>query len=62
MNFATYRLAVLTVLTFFCIPSAFFSSFFSSFWEDVGKTNILDEFASRLRLVDYPHGVMFHVA
>ena len=42
--------------------AAFFLSFLSSFWEDVGKTNILDEFASRLRLVDYPHGVMFHIA
>ena len=37
-----------------CIPAAFISSFLSSFlssfWEDVGKTNILVEFADRLRL------------
>ena len=37
-------------LIFLCIPSAFFSSFFSAFCEDVAKTNILVEFADRLRL------------
>ena len=33
-----------------CIPAAFVSSFFSSFCEDVAKTNIVVEFADRLRL------------
>ena len=37
-------------LIFLCIPSAFFSSFFSAFCEDVAKTNIFVEFACRLRL------------